>query len=141
MLFYEVIDLPLPEFERLVTHRVAFHDAKHDEVASLTVRIAKDRTVADLLEEVRRQVPEKYHKGAPLRLMEVYHWRVWQLFDPALPIESHLDSTSKPWHLRAEVVPEDQRELEVEGHLHVHCIQVQDKDGNDKMVSFFLGGF
>ena len=67
---------------------------------------------------------------------------MWQLFDPALPIESHLDSTSKPWHLRAEVVPEDQRELEVEGHLHVHCIQVQDKDGNDRYTTdVVLQGF
>lgn len=107
----------------------------------MTVRLPKDRTVAEFLEEVRRQLPDDAHNGAPLRLMEVYHWRIWQLFDPSLPIERYLDSNANTWHLRAEVVPEDQRDLGAEGALHVHCLQVQDKEGNDKVAFPFSDPF
>lgn len=128
VLFYEVIDLPLPEYERLVTHRITFHNAKHEEAGSVTVQLPKDRTVGELLEEVRRQVPAEAHGGAPLRLMEVYHWRIWQLFDPAQRLDKCLDLVNL-WHLRAEVVPEDQRSLAEPGALHVLCLQVEDKEG------------
>lgn len=135
VVYYQIIDLPLPEFERLVTYRIAFHNSKHDEVATVAVRIAKDRTVGELLEEVRQQLPAKHRPKGPLRLMEIYQWKIWQLFDPEVPIDKSLSMSTDLWHLRAEEVPEDQVDLAKEGQLHVHCLQVQDKDGNDKIVS------
>jgi ubiquitin carboxyl-terminal hydrolase 7 len=133
VLFYEAIDLPLPEFERLVAHRITFHDAKHDEVAGVTVRVAKDLTVAQLLEEARGALPAAARRRvgavAPLRLMEVYQWRVWQLFDPAVRLEDGLAATANLWHLRAEAVPEDQRGLAEPGALHAHVLQVCDREG------------
>lgn len=139
VLYYEVIDLPLPEFERLVTHKISIHDTKHDEIASVTVTVPKDKTVGDLLEEVRKEAKDKVPEGAELRILEVYQWRIWQLFDPRLPVEQHLDSN--PWHLRAEVIPEGQKDLEKEGNLHVHCLQVQEKDGNANQAFAFSDPF
>ena len=134
VLYYEPIDLPLPEYERLMSYRVAFHNSKHEETTAVTVRVLKDRTIADMLEEVRAQLPVEVHKNQQLRLMEVWHWRIWHVFDPSQPVEKNLSTSgaSTPWHLRIEVVPEDQRELDQEGQLHVHCLQVEDKEGSPK---------
>lgn len=141
VLYYETIDLPLPEFERLVTHRVAFHNSRHEEVAAVTVRVPKDCKVRALLEAVRNQLSPDLHKGGPLRLMEVYQWRIWQIFDPDLPVERHLDSAANIWHLRAEVLPDDQTDLDQEGKMHVHCLQVEDKDKNPKIAFPFSDPF
>ena len=139
LLYYEPIDIALPEYERLVTFRVAFHNEKHEETTAVTVRVLKDRSIRDMLEEVRAQLPVEVHKGAPLRLFEVYSWKIWHVFDPELPVEKHLSTStsSSPWHLRAEIIPEDQRELDQEGQLHVQCLQVEDKDGNPKLAFAF----
>lgn len=139
VIYYDVINLPLPEYERLVTHKISIHDKKHDEISSVTVTVPKDKTVGGLLEEIRKEAKDKIPEGADLRILEVYQWRIWQLFDPKLPVEQHLDSN--PWHLRAEVIPESQKDLEKEGNLHVHCLQVQEKDGNANLAFAFSDPF
>jgi ubiquitin carboxyl-terminal hydrolase 7 len=144
VLYYEPIDLPLPEFERIVTYRVAFHNSKHEETAAVTVRVGRDKTVGEMLEEVRGQLPADSHNGKPLRLMEIWNWRIWHVFDPNQRVEEHLAKTGNattPWHLRCEVIPEDQLELELEDSLHVHCIQVEDKDKLAKNAFAFSDPF
>jgi ubiquitin carboxyl-terminal hydrolase 7 len=130
VLYYEPIDLPLPEFEKIVTYRVAFHNSKHEETTAVTVRVGKDKTIEEMLEEVRTHLPADSHKGQPLRLMEIWNWRIWHVFDPKQRVEETLARTGNatPWHLRCEIIPEDQRDLEEEDKLHVHCVQVEDKD-------------
>ncbi|KAL6782343.1 hypothetical protein ACKKBG_A06435 [Auxenochlorella protothecoides x Auxenochlorella symbiontica] len=128
-LYYEVIDLPLPEYEKLVTFKVSFHNAKAEEVSAHSVRLPRDARVSQLLEELRAQLPAGAGVGdAPLRLMEVYQWRVWQLFDPDQAVGSM--SGDALWHLRAEVVPPDQRGAGGEEGLHVHCLQVTEEAHN-----------
>jgi ubiquitin carboxyl-terminal hydrolase 7 len=143
VLYYEPIDLPLPEYEKIVTYRVAFHNSKHEETAAVTVRVGKDKTVGEMLEEVRAQLPAESHKGQPLRLMEIWNWRIWHVFDPNQRVEEHLAKAGNatPWHLRCEVIPEDQRDLEEEDKLHVHCIQVEDKDKIAKNAFAFSDPF
>ena len=70
--------------------------------------------------------------------MEIWNWRIWHVFDPNQRVEEHLAKTGNatPWHLRCEVIPLDQRNLEEEGELHVHCLQVEDKDKNQKPNAF-----
>ena len=138
-MFYEVIDLPLPEFERLVTHKVAIHDSKHDEIGAVTVTVPRDVSVAQLLEEVRKQSQGKLPQDAPLRILEVYHWKIWQIFDPSLPVEDHMNANL--WHLRAEVIPESQRDLDAEGRMHVHCLQVQERESNPNQAFAFSDPF
>ena len=126
VLYYQVIDQPLPEFENLVTHRITLHDSKHDEITTVTVTIPKDNTVQQLLECVRAEAKGKISAEEPLRLMEVYQWNIWHVFNPQIAVIEHLGSNSG--HLRAEVIPESQRDLDTEGRLHIHCLQVEEKD-------------
>lgn len=130
-LYYEVIDLPLPEFDNLMTLRVAFHDSKHEEVSAHTVRLARNAPISELLELVRGQLKPTDHCGRPLRLMEIYQWRIWQIFDPKADVATITDN---PWHLRAEVVPEDEETLECPDQLHVQCQQVQNE--NNRAFAF-----
>lgn len=131
MLFYEPLELPLPEHERLVSFKVAFHGPKAEELSVHSVHLPRDATVADLLEELRGVLPASYGVGAaPMRLMEVYQWRMWQLFDPGEQVGGLAGDAI--WHLRAEVVPADQRGLAAGGEpapLHVHCLQVTEEGG------------
>lgn len=126
VLYYEVINLPLPEFERLVTHRVAIHNAKHEDIATVTVTVPKDSTVQDLLDLVKTESKGKISSDAHLRILEIYQWKIWQVFDPKCKVEEHLDSN--PWYLRAEVIPDSQVDLEQDGQLHVHCLQVEERE-------------
>lgn len=143
VLYYEPIDLPLPEYERIVTYRVAFHNSKFEETAAVTVRVGKDKTIRDMLEEVRAQLPPEFHKGQPLRLMEVWNWRIWHVFDPNQRVEEQLAKAGNavPWHLRCEIIPEDQRDLEEEDKFHIHCMQVEDKDKQTKNAFAFSDPF
>ena len=52
---------------------------------------------------------------------------VQQLFNPRDRVETIGDNA---WHLRVEVVPEDQEDLEQQGVLHVHCLQVAEEPNN-----------
>lgn len=112
--------------------QISFHNSKHEEVQSATIRLPKDKTVEEMLEEYRKFINEEHHKGQPLRLMEVYQWKIWQMFDPKAPVQNMGDNV---WHLRAEVIPTDQRKLDQDDELHVHCQQVTD-DGNQKAFAF-----
>lgn len=144
VLYYEILDIPLPEYEHLVSHRVAFHTAQHEEESVVSIRIPRDRAVNDLLEAVREGLPQKLRDevgDAPLRLMEVYQWKIWQVFDPNELIDTNLGPSKSVWHLRAEVIPEDQRALTEEGSLHVHCLQVESKEGNPKAAFAFSDPF
>lgn len=113
--------------------KIAYHNSKLEEVSQHSVRISKQATIGDLLEELRRQLPAEAHGDVPLRLMEVYHWKIWQLFDPRARVETIGENT---WHLRVEVVPEDQRELEQAGALHAHCLQVSEEPNNQRPFAF-----
>eukprot|EP00887_Chlorella_sp_A99_P006814 scaffold2.g6814.t1 len=128
VLFYEVIDLPLEEFEKLVTLKIHLHNSKLEEGKPHSVRIARDRPVGELLEELRSQLAPEEHQGRPLRLMEVYQWRIWQIYDPADPVSSISDNF---WHLRAEVVrPEEEGLGAPGGPGAVQCLQVTEEDHN-----------
>jgi hypothetical protein len=201
-LFYEIIDLPLPEYENLMSFKVAYHNERLEEVSQHSVRIHRAAAISELLEQLRGQLPPEAAGDAPLRLLEVYQWKIWQvrwahavatlwshcndaaimlhqlpawwqtlhkagsmrsngqpserapeghgpaflLSDP--PLVSARASTAPPrlqlfnprdrvesigdnaWHLRVEAVPEDQRDLEAPGALHVHCLQVTEEPNN-----------
>lgn len=139
VLYYDIIDKPLPEFEKLVTHRVTLHDSKHDEITTVTVTIPKDNTVQQLLDQVKEKASEKIGDGDPLRIMEIYHWQIWQVFDPKLLVEEYLESNTG--HLRVEVVPENQQDLDQEGRMHIHCLQVEEKENRPNQAYPFSDPF
>lgn len=122
-LYYEVLDLPVGEVEKLKVLKIAFNNAKTEEVGTFTVRLPRDETVADALGELRRQLGEKLSRpDADLRMFEMFYNKIYKVFAPGDKVDSIIDSY---WHLRAEEVPEEERPGNVrEGERLVHVYHV-----------------
>ncbi|KVI07404.1 Peptidase C19 domain-containing protein [Cynara cardunculus var. scolymus] len=56
ILYYEVLDIPLPELQGLKTLKVAFHHATKDEVVIHTIRLPKQSTVADVINDLKTKI-------------------------------------------------------------------------------------
>jgi ubiquitin carboxyl-terminal hydrolase 7 len=56
VLYYEVLDIPLPELQGLKTLKVAFHQSGKDEVSIHSIRLPKNSTVGDVLNDLRSKV-------------------------------------------------------------------------------------
>ncbi|GAB4824573.1 CSN-associated deubiquitinating enzyme Ubp12 [Ancistrocladus abbreviatus] len=107
ILYYEVLDIPLPELQGLKTLKVAFHHATKDEVTIHTVRLPKQSTVGDVLNDLKTKV-ELSHPNAELRLLEVFYHKIYKIFPLNEKIENINDQY---WTLRAEEIPEEEKNL------------------------------
>jgi hypothetical protein len=84
--------------------QINFHDERTSPVGEpLTVRVAQSAAVSDVLEEVRKRLPEE-HAAKRLRLLEVLGSKIYKVCDPGEDIGSVNESY---WTLRAEPVPDD----------------------------------
>ncbi|KAK6126581.1 hypothetical protein DH2020_039692 [Rehmannia glutinosa] len=100
ILYYEVLDIPLPELQCLKTLKVAFHHATKDEAIVFNIRLPKPSTVGDVLNEIKAKV-ELSHPSAELRLLEVFYHKIYKIFPLHEKIENINDQY---WTLRAEEV-------------------------------------
>ncbi|KAF1868595.1 hypothetical protein Lal_00036033 [Lupinus albus] len=117
ILYYEVLDIPLPELQGLKTLKVAFHHATKDEVVIHTIRLPKQSTVGDVLDDLKTKV-EMSHPDAELRLLEVFYHKIYKVFPPTEKIESINDQY---WTLRAEEIPDEEKNLGPHNRLiHVY---------------------
>ncbi|KAG4909380.1 hypothetical protein JHK84_055283 [Glycine max] len=107
ILYYEVLDIPLPELQGLKTLKVAFHHATKEEVVIHTIRLPKQSTVGDVLDDLKTKV-ELSDPEAELRLLEVFYHKIYKVFPPNEKIESINDQY---WTLRAEEIPEEEKNL------------------------------
>ncbi|OIW02770.1 hypothetical protein TanjilG_29546 [Lupinus angustifolius] len=107
ILYYEVLDIPLPELQGLKTLKVAFHHATKDEVVIHTIRLPKQSSVGDVLDDLKTKV-EMSHPDAELRLLEVFYHKIYKVFPPTEKIESINDQY---WTLRAEEIPDEEKNL------------------------------
>ncbi|KAK4279205.1 hypothetical protein QN277_016942 [Acacia crassicarpa] len=107
ILYYEVLDIPLPELQGLKTLKVAFNHATKDEVVIHTIRLPKQSTVGDVLDHLKTKV-ELSHPDAELRLLEVFYHKIYKVFPPVEKIENINDQY---WTLRAEEIPEEEKNL------------------------------
>ncbi|KAF9675045.1 hypothetical protein SADUNF_Sadunf10G0190700 [Salix dunnii] len=78
ILYYEVLDIPLPELQGLKTLKVAFHHATKDEVVIHTIRLPKQSTVGDVINDLKTKV-ELSHPSAELRLLEVFYHKIYKI--------------------------------------------------------------
>lgn len=106
-LYYEVIDMPLPQLELLKPLRVEWFPAGGVPV-SHTLMLPRAATVADALRELAAKVgddasPERRPFG--LRLVEIYCSKIFKVFDPTDRVDTINDCY---WTLRAEPVEEDE---------------------------------
>ncbi|VAI14669.1 unnamed protein product [Triticum turgidum subsp. durum] len=117
ILYYEVLDIPLPELQCLKTLKVAFHHATKDEVVIHSIRLSKNSTISDVITDLKTKV-ELSNPDAELRLLEVFYHKIYKIFPPHEKIENINDQY---WTLRAEEIPEEEKNLTAQDRLiHVY---------------------
>ncbi|PIN20240.1 Ubiquitin carboxyl-terminal hydrolase [Handroanthus impetiginosus] len=133
ILYYEVLDIPLPELQGLKTLKVAFHHATKDEVIIHTIRLPKQSTVADVINDLRTKV-ELSHPDAELRVLEVFYHKIYKTF----PLQEKIENINDQyWTLRAEEVPEEEKNLGPHDRLiHVYHF-MKDTAQNQNQVQNF----
>ncbi|KAF8005626.1 hypothetical protein BT93_K0032 [Corymbia citriodora subsp. variegata] len=107
ILYYEVLDIPLPELQGLKTLKVAFHHSTKDEVVIHSIRLPKQSTVGDVINDLKAKV-DLSHPSAELRLLEVFYHKIYKIFPLNEKIENINDQY---WTLRSEEIPEEEKNL------------------------------
>ncbi|KAI7992799.1 Ubiquitin carboxyl-terminal hydrolase 12 [Camellia lanceoleosa] len=128
ILYYEVLDIPLPELQCLKTLKVAFHHATKDEVVIHNIRLPRQSTVGDVLDELKTKA-DLSHPDAELRLLEVFYHKIYKIFPLNEKIENINDQY---WTLRAEEIPEEQKNLGPLDRL-IHVYHFTKETGQNQM--------
>ncbi|KAL5708930.1 ubiquitinyl hydrolase 1 [Ranunculus cassubicifolius] len=132
ILYYEVLDIPLPELQGLKTLKVAFHSATKDEVVIHSIRLPKQSTVGDVINDLKTKV-ELSHPNAELRLLEVFYHKIYKIFPTGEKIENINDQY---WTLRAEEIPEEEKSLGPHDRL-IHVYHFTKDTSQNQMVQNF----
>ncbi|KAI3924448.1 hypothetical protein MKW98_032649 [Papaver atlanticum] len=106
ILYYEVLDIPLPVLQGLKTLNVSFHDAKKDTVIH-RIRLPNKSTVGDVINDLKTKV-ELSHPNAELRLLKVFNHMIHKVFPLSEKIENIKDQY---FTLRAEEILEEEKNL------------------------------
>ncbi|GKV35063.1 hypothetical protein SLEP1_g43381 [Rubroshorea leprosula] len=133
ILYYEVLDNPLPKLQCLKSLKVEFHHATKDEVIIHFIRLPKQSTVGDVLKDLKTKV-ELSHPNAELRLLEVFDHKIYKIFPPNEKIKNRKDQY---WTLQAEEIPEEEKNLGPNDCLiHVYHF-TKDTAQNQKQIQNF----
>lgn len=132
ILYFETLDLPLPELQGLKTLKVAFHNAKTEELSVHNIRLPKQSTVGDVVNELKGKV-ELSSPRAELRILEVFYHKIYKIFPLNEKIENINDQY---WTLRAEEVPDEEKELGPQDRL-IHVYHFTRDASQNHMVQNF----
>eukprot|EP01018_Ginkgo_biloba_P024911 Gb_04866 [translate_table: standard] len=132
ILYYEVLDIPLPELQGLKTLKVAFHHTTKDEVSVHSIRLPKQSTVGDVINELKTKV-ELSNPNAELRLLEVFYHKIYKIFPLNEKIENINDQY---WTLRAEEIPEEEKNLAPHDRL-IHVYHFTKDASQNHMIQNF----
>ncbi|CAA2970001.1 ubiquitin carboxyl-terminal hydrolase 12-like [Olea europaea subsp. europaea] len=132
ILYYEVLDIPLPELQGLKTLKVAFHHATKDDVVIHTIRLPKHSTVWDVINDLKTKV-DLSHPEAELRLLEVFYHKIYKIFPHHEKIENINDQC---WTLHAEEIPEEEKNLGPQDRL-VHVYHFMKDPAQNQAVQNF----
>ncbi|XP_009379676.1 ubiquitin C-terminal hydrolase 12-like isoform X1 [Pyrus x bretschneideri] len=133
ILYYEVLDIPLPELQGLKNLKVAFHHATKDEVVIHNIRLPKQSTVGDVINVLKKKV-ELSHPNAELRLLEVFNHKIYKIFPHSEKIENINDQF---WTLRAEEIPEEEKNLGPHDRLiHVYHFTINTAQNQMQVQNF-----
>ncbi|XP_048432621.1 ubiquitin C-terminal hydrolase 12-like [Pyrus x bretschneideri] len=107
ILYYEVLDIPLPEVQALKSLKVDFHHATRDEVRIHNIRLPKHSTVGNVINILKRKV-QLSHPNAEIRLLQVYYHKIYRV----IPCSEKIDNINERcWTLHAEEIPEEEKNL------------------------------
>ncbi|XP_039146207.1 ubiquitin carboxyl-terminal hydrolase 12-like isoform X2 [Dioscorea cayenensis subsp. rotundata] len=132
ILYYEVLDIPLPELQGLKTLKVVFNHATKDEVVIHSIRLPKNSTVGDVISNLKTKV-ELSHPNAELRLIEVFYHKIYKIFPHNEKIENINDQY---WTLRAEEIPEEEKNLDPRDRL-IHVYHFMKDANQNQMIQNF----
>ncbi|XP_057422809.1 ubiquitin C-terminal hydrolase 13-like isoform X2 [Lotus japonicus] len=132
ILYYEVLDIPLPELQCLKTLKIAFHHAAKDEVAIYTTRLPRQSIVEDVINDLKSKV-HLSHPDADLRLLEVFYHKIYKIFSLGEKIENINDQY---WTLRAEEIPQEEKNLGPEDRL-IHVYHFMKDTAHDQQIQNF----
>lgn len=107
ILYFETLDLPLPELQGLKTLKIAFHNRKTEEVSVHNIRLPKQSSFSDVISDLKTKV-QLSRPDAELRVLEVFYHKIYKIFPETEGIENINDQY---WTLRAEEVPEEEKDL------------------------------
>jgi len=132
ILYYEILDIPLPELQGLKTLKVAFHHSTKDEVSVHSIRLPKQSTVGDVINELKTKV-ELSNPNADIRVLEVFYHKIYKIFPLNEKIENINDQY---WTLRAEEVPEEEKNIGPQDRL-IHVYHFTKDASQNHMVQNF----
>ncbi|XP_026398323.1 ubiquitin carboxyl-terminal hydrolase 12-like [Papaver somniferum] len=117
-LYYEVLDIPLPELESLRTLKVAFRHSTTNETVLHSITLRKQSTVGDLINDLKMKTKvELSHPDAELRLLDVDYHKIWKNY----PLSEKIESIAQYVKLRAEEILEEEKNLGPQDRLiHVY---------------------
>jgi ubiquitin carboxyl-terminal hydrolase 7 len=122
ILFYEQLDMPLPELESKKPLKVSWHTSSTEEGRVVNLLLNKESTVADALAVLAHTVPAEptgggsatsgseapgasSGEGRRLRMMEIFNHRIYKIFSEQEEIDTINDQY---WTIRAEeLAPEE----------------------------------
>jgi ubiquitin carboxyl-terminal hydrolase 7 len=117
ILFFEQLDMPLPELESKKPLKVSWHTSSTEEGRVLNLLLDKESTVADALTVLANTVPAEggasgavvsggsSGEGRRLRMMEIFNHRIYKIFSEQEEIDTINDQY---WTIRAEeLAPEE----------------------------------
>eukprot|EP00252_Welwitschia_mirabilis_P016662 TRINITY_DN3688_c0_g2_i2.p1 TRINITY_DN3688_c0_g2~~TRINITY_DN3688_c0_g2_i2.p1 ORF type:complete len:1108 (+),score=261.03 TRINITY_DN3688_c0_g2_i2:336-3659(+) len=107
ILYYEVLDIPLPEFQGLKSLKLYFYHSTRHMVSEHILRLPKQSTFGDVINELKTKV-ELSNPNADIRVLEVFCQKIYKVFPPHEKIENINDQY---WTLRAEEIPEEEKHL------------------------------
>ncbi|KAI3856937.1 hypothetical protein MKX03_012345, partial [Papaver bracteatum] len=136
ILYYEVLDIPLPEFEGLKTLDVAFRHPTKNDMVVYSIRLPKQSTVADVINDLKTKV-ELSHPNVELRLLEVTFHKIRKIFPLDEKIMHIYDYCGDA--LRAEEILEEEKNLGPQDRLiHVYHFTKEAYGVNNFGEPFFL---
>ncbi|KAF6255465.1 hypothetical protein COO60DRAFT_1641474 [Scenedesmus sp. NREL 46B-D3] len=119
-LYYEALDMPLPQLEQLKSLRVHFHNDRTEFVGEHVVRLPRDSSVGDVLRDLGSRLGADY-AGRQLRLLEVYHSKIYKVNEPE---EEIVNMNENYWLIRAEPVAADEAPPLPPGHRLIHVYHI-----------------
>ncbi|CAI6008719.1 unnamed protein product [Closterium sp. NIES-65] len=102
ILYFETLDIPLPELQSLKTLRISFHNSKAEEVLVHNIRLPKKSTVADVLADLKSKFMvelwqpkakfwmlqvELSHPEVELRMLQLFNNKIFKTFPLTEQIE------------------------------------------------------
>nr|XP_025887466.1 ubiquitin carboxyl-terminal hydrolase 13-like isoform X1 [Solanum lycopersicum] len=133
ILYYEVLDIPLPEIQGLKPFKVAFHHATKDEVVIHMISLPKQSNVDDVMKNLKTKV-ELSHPHAELRLLKVFRHKIYKILPTTEKIENIND---RYWTLRAEEIPEEEKNIGPHDRLvHVYHFNKEAAQNQMKIQNF-----